>query len=403
MNNERKKDQPRVKAESRRAMLIDNTVARSRAFVKWDSDDGVPGLIIPELPTSGVSNPEPIQRATIQIRVLPDGTPQLRSPGELWARFVDSVRVIRLSSPSTSVDIATTGQVKDVVLDADGSATVLERTGEVFGVRGLRPDGTPVWGITDVPATYRSRLLTDLQGRVFLTGDGFLMRVDDGSGHPVTHWQLAEEAVMHPDGRVGSMRYDFTRDAPDWVLFDPDTGAESSIEGNSDTWGILEGAVGMDASGRVYGHRAGVLGRMAPDGHLDWRVELGGIAVSAWHGVTVLSLEEDGNGTLLQDGGRVPVDRSPECEGAMLAGHRHDGGYVLYKWADDGDGELLHLNAYGQLTGVEPAGSDVPLTTDVTQHASLSSVTPDGEVLVAVTSRAGVHVVGLKAGRGDGS
>lgn len=370
-------------------MVTDDTVARSRALLPWGPDEGVPEVVVPRPPTS--ATPPSMVRATIEVRALPDGTPQL------LASVDGGARVIRLSRSPTRVDIQTTGQVVDAVLDIDGSAIVLERLDDAFTARRVRPDGTSLWGMVDVAAK-SARLLTDARGRVFLSSNDFLMEVDDRPSRLVSRRPQRGDAVMHPDGRVGFVHYDTNRAALDWVMLDPTTGGTSVIKGGGGTGAILDRVIGMDAAGRVYGDSSYYysVGRMTSSGHLDWRVGLAGIAVSARHGVTVLSRKEDGNGTLLDEGGRVPVDLR-EYDRAQLVGRRDDGGYLLHK-PDYGNGSLLHLDTHGRLIEVQSAGSDVWLTTDISQRPSASSVTPDGEVLVAVLTPAGVNVVGLKAG-----
>lgn len=106
---------------------------------------------------------------------------------------------------------------------------------------------------------------------------------------------------------------------------------------------------------------------------------------------------QDGNGTLINGDSRVDVDPAPECADASLVGRRDDGGYLLHGY----DGQLLHLDATGQLDDTEPAVDewwlvgDPPLTISISIPVSPCSVTPAGEVILAVLTREGLHVVGL--------
>jgi hypothetical protein len=264
-----------------------------------------------------------------------------------------------------------------------------------------------------VAAQYHSRLLPDTQGRVFLTctdapdyaptmGDVFLTRVDDSSGHKVAHRE-GRISYMRPDGRVIYTRWDDRHDS--WTILDPQTGAESVVEDVDNNRVIMAGLIGLDADGRLYGHTAiggYCLGRMTPAGHIDWLVEIEGIAASQRHGAAMLVRDDQGsdNGVVLYDEGRVWVNTPPECEDAALVGRRDDGGYILHKTTDSDDrGTLMHLDPHGRLITTEPAGSDANLTLDDFRMASDSSVTPDGEILTAVLNPAGVHVVGLKASK----
>lgn len=370
-------------------MVNDDTVGRICAFLPWGSTDGVPEVFVPGFATGVQLVPPAPRRATIKVRALPDGTPQLLVPVDGGAR------VIRLGASPARIDIEATGDVIDAVMDVGGGTVILERIGDACVARRVRPDGKASWCVTDNAAT-SACLLTDSHGRVFVSSYDFLIEANGCPDRLVSSWPQRADAVMHPDGRVGFMRHnpdrDTHRDVRDWVLLDPATGVTSLIKGRDATF--LNRAIGMDASGRVYGHDAGSLGRMTPSGHLDWLVELAGVAVSQRHGVTVLS-QQGSNGTLLDRDGRVPVDRAVECERLWLAGRREDGGYVLHDFSGYDYGSLLYLDAHGRLVGVEHAGSDAWLTTDVSQQASASSVTPDGEVLIAVTTRSGVYVIGL--------
>ncbi|GAA2113934.1 hypothetical protein [Actinomadura alba] len=392
-------------------MVIGDTVVRLRAFVPWDATEGVPELIIPPLPTGGYSDPSASVRANVRVRSLPDGTPLLLAPGPLWARFVGRVRLIRLSSPAVRVDIATDGLIWDAVMDTDGHAIVLEQIKDRFAVRAVRPDGTTAWTMKRVAAQYHSQLLADTQGRVFLTctdapdhaptmGDVFLTRVDDRSGHVVARREGCI-SHMYPDGRVIFTRWDDTRDS--WVILDPQTGTESVIEDIDNNRVVMSGLIGLDADGRLYGKTAiggDCLGRMTSAGHIDWLLDIDGIAASQRHGAAMLVRDDQGsdNGVVLYEEGRVWVNTPPECEDATLKGRRDDGGYMLHKVTNRNDhGTLVHLDPHGRLITTEPAGSDANLTVGDFRMASKSSVTPDGEVLVTVLNPAGVHVVGLKA------
>lgn len=238
------------------------TVVRSRGFVPWGAA-GVPELLIPPLPVSTQSpDPEVLERARMAVHALPDGTPLLRAPDRLFARFVDQVRLVRLSTPVVSVDIAADddGQIQDVVMDAEGRMVVLDVVagGRRFNVRRLRPDGTVEWTMADLPARYYSRFHADNEGRrVFLlcvegadrgsgSGQRFLLRVDDRSG------QVVRRAGWTPhvrrDGRVFFMRSDDPR--------------------------RMRGFLGFDAAGNFYARDLDTITRMSPAGDVDWLVDV---------------------------------------------------------------------------------------------------------------------------------
>jgi hypothetical protein len=86
----------------------------------------------------------------------------------------------------------------------------------------------------------------------------------------------------------------------DWVILDPGTGAEKVIKGTDDTWG---GVIGIDAEDRVYGFGDDLLARLAPDGSLDWEVDLTDLAGGWWaprvgavtpDGEVLVGIETDG-------------------------------------------------------------------------------------------------------------
>ncbi len=295
------------------------TAERSAGFVPWDAEAGLPELLVryePNQLTTGAPGPEIEQRAPVAVRALADGTPLLFSPDVMSARFFDSVRVIRLSDPVVRADIETSGQILDVLLDATGEAVVLERvgpSGEDFRVRKLLPAGRTAWTLSHLDARHDARLLTDTRGRIFLgcdTGpkfrpatDPYLIRVDDGSGAEVARWDGAGEPAIYADGRIGFVRYDVRRDVRDWVILDPGTGAEKVIKGTDDTWGVLGGVIGIDAEDRVYGFGDDLLARLAPDGSLDWEVDLTDLAGGWWaprvgavtpDGEVLVGIETDG-------------------------------------------------------------------------------------------------------------
>jgi hypothetical protein len=267
-------------------MVLAATQKRRVGFVAWDADNGVPELLIP-LPPTSTHNPEGEQRAATAVRALADGTPLLLAPDVLFARFVDRARAIRLADPVVRIDLETTGLILDALVKPSGEAVVLERvgpSGENFRVRKLRPDGDQAWALSNLEARYDARLLTDARGRVFLgcdagpkhrpATDPYLIRVDDGSGAEVARWDGADDPAVYPDGRVGFVRYDQRRDLRDWVILDPETGAEAVVRGTDETWDVLGGVIGIDAEDRVYGRSGDLLGRMTPNGELDWEADL---------------------------------------------------------------------------------------------------------------------------------
>lgn len=383
-------------------MVVRDVYARSRAFVPWGLDDGVPELFVPGPRFWYQREPTAVRRANVKVRSLPDGTPQLLSPAPGGARL------FRLSDSPVRIDIESDWFVMDAVVDAEGYATILEYSNpdDALRVRRVRPDGTFRWTMSDVPLTRpgypreHAKLLADIRCRVFLTADELLMRVDDESGELLPGPGYDVEA-MYSDGRLGFVRYDDTRNIRDWVSLDLTTGGETTVECREEAgYDLNVGSVGVDAAGRVYGEYE-YLGRMTPTGLLDWCVELGGITVSRLRDITVLSASENGSRSLLQESGRVFIEQTPDTDAGWLAGRRDDGGYVLYAPDDEGIGELLYLDANGRSTGSEPADSDVWSTIDYAQCPGPSSVTPDGEVLVAVLTRDGVHVVGLSPDKVD--
>lgn len=254
--------------------------------------DGVPDLFIPPLPTSTESgDPNDVHRAGVAVHALADGTPLLRAPDELFARFVDRVRLIRLSSPVTSIDIAADdGQVQDVVMDAEGGVFVLDAGGDGrrFTVRRLRPNGAVAWTTDNLPARFYSRFLADSEGRVFLqceegadysagSGVRFLLRVDDRSGQVVARRE-GWTPHLRLDGRVFFTRWDVDH----WSLLDDETGVTSAFENTRDNHLIMARLVGVDTDGNLYGRDfGGVYARMTPLGDVDWLVESPGTMPSA--------------------------------------------------------------------------------------------------------------------------
>ena len=352
------------------------------------------------LPAFPVSDPRRWQPG-VELRTLPDGTPLLR------AQLGDGIRVTRLSAPPASVEIRTAHRIMDAVMHPDGQVTMVERSHDLNGtVRTVRPDGTTAWA-WKTGAFGVARLLADQRGRVFMVrqgrGGGELIRVDDGSGHLVARGNWDDDAVLHPDGRLGFAR----RPLVDrWVLLDIDTGTESLVECHDDRWDrrALASTFGIDAEGRMYGlNDRGELGRLTPAGALDWLLTVRGAAVSALHGATVLVSGRDHGGTLIHQRGRVEVDPAIEAAGMILVGRHDDGGYVLLHRKRQ---ELLHLDPAGRLAMTRPVtddwwlNGDPPLALSMSRPAR-SSVTPGGEVIVGVATRTGLHVIGLASSPQD--
>lgn len=375
-------------------MVIEDTAVRGLAFLPWNAVAGVPERIVQAPATSLLGDTLPsVRRAELDVRALPDGALQVLAPLD------GGGRVVRLSQPPARIDFDSAGQVIDAVMRADGHAIVLERAAHFFTAREVAPNGSsgpPIVNLA-ISADAPPRLLADARRQVFVASNDQLIRLDDGVGRTVARWQPGGQPLMHPDGRLAFVRYDAARGIREWVLLDPETGAQSSVDGSEDAWLILGRPVGVDAKAQAYGYSARVLGRMAADGRLDWRLEIAGAAVSGPDDVTLMYRREDCGWTLLRGGASILVDPSDECAGAQLVGHREDGGYVLYKRAGSGFGTLLQLNSGGRLIGYEPARDDVWLTCDDLRPPSVSSVTPAGEVAVAVLAPGGVHVIGLRA------
>ena len=354
------------------------------------------------LPAFPVSDPRRWQPG-VELRTLPDGTPLLR------AQLGDGIRVTRLSAPPASVEIRTAHRIMDAVMHQDGQVTIVERPHGLNGtVRTVRPDGTTAWGMEDRSFRGVARLLADQRGRIFLVGrsgegSGELIRVDDGSGHLVARGNWDDDAVLHPDGRLGFAR----RPLVDrWVLLDIDTGTESLVECHDDRWDrrALAATFGIDAEGRMYGlNDRGELGRLTPAGALDWLLTVRGAAVSGLHGVTVLVSGRDHGGTLIHQRGQVGVDPAIEAAAMILIGRHDDGGYVLLHRKRQ---ELLHLDPAGRLVMTRPVtddcwlNGDPPLALSMSRPAQ-SSVTPGGEVIFGVATRTGLHVIGLASSPQD--
>jgi hypothetical protein len=371
---------------------MDEAAVRIVAFLPWGPGaDSLPESMVPGPVTSTQLTPAPDMRAVVKVRSLPGGVPQLLMP------VTRGARVRRLGTQPVSLDVESTGEILDAVVSHDGGAVLLERVDGVVALRATDQEGTPSWRTTDV-SKKATRLLTNDRGDVFVSGKGFLSQINaSGDTGPVTLEWDGGEAVMRPDGRLGFVRYVADRLARDWVELDPGTGACTTVEGSAETWALLGRVIGVDAEGGVYGDGLGVLGRATNDGRLDWRIDLGGIAVSPKYGVTMLSRGAEQDDLLTDEGRRV----STEFTGTWLAGRDAEGGHVLYKSVRAGSGMMLYLDDQGRLVRSEASADDVWLATDFMQPRSVSSVTPDGEVLAPVTSREGVYVLGLRPRHGN--
>ncbi|WP_203862468.1 hypothetical protein [Plantactinospora mayteni] len=370
-------------------MTASDTVARAVAFLPWNSPDGIPERIVPSGVASSRHDSEVYiqRRADVKVRALPDGTPQVLAPTAYGAR------VVRLSPSPAHVDIKTTGQVKDAVLTEDGHATALVWADGGYMVHRLRPDGTTAWPVSVVADAGGHRLITDARGRVFLTANGLLSRVDVRTATPLADQRLGPRVVIDPCGWAGFATLSARGRVLNWVLRDLDSTAEIVIGARKDNHLLLASVIGVDAAGRVYGGDGRWCRRMSPTGAPDWAVELGGVAVSRQHGIAMLFITEDFGGVLVTGDGQI-VAKFSHGNSGYLTGRTDDGGYVLH---DGGviDGRLLYLDTRGRQTRSEPAGGDKWLKNDVHGKPEASSVTPDGEVLIPVRTRDGVHIVAL--------
>lgn len=374
-------------------MVIDEAVARRIALLRWNDPEGVPERIVPGPQTSLQSNiSSPVRRGSIELRALPDGTPQA------FVALPESVtaRAIRLSTPPRTVDFKSSEEAIDAVLDPLGGATTLERHGATVTIRGITPGGEQVWSIEDVAVDAPDAcLLSDAQSRVFLATDRTLSSVSDGRSEVVARWQPGGEPVMEPGGRIAFVRYDPTREVRDLVLLDPRSGVESATECSDDSWGFMSRMIGVDGEGRAYGYSGGVLGRVTVDGQVDWRLSVTAAVVNEHHGVTLLGAE--GEWTLSDERGRLPIRLPREYSDASLIGRGDDGSFLFYsrKLSGGGSGTLLKLDTHGSALDSQPAEEDVWLANDDFRPPSASSVTPSGEVLVSVLRPEGLHIVQL--------
>jgi hypothetical protein len=370
-------------------MVISDAITRYVALLPWDDADGVREHIVPGALTSVDSDLVPPQRRLgVELRALPNGDAQVLSflPGGALA--------VRLSVPSRRVVFEPTGRVIDVLVGADGAAVVLEDLTEGLTLWGLRPDGSRAWSIANaVPRLCAAHLLTDAVGRVFVATNSMLICVQDGQASVVRKWEPGGEPFMQPSGNVAYVLYDPGRQARDWVLLNPVSGVRSTLEGNESTWGILAHAIGVDGIGRAYGHSSQVLGRVEIDGSLGWQVALNGIAVDKQHRISLLSSAGE-HMRILNEHGVIPIQLKSPLPDARLIGWRGDASFVLYSQKTGGRyGTLLYINPQGWPIGEEAADKDVWLANDDLRPPSASSVTPTGEVLMAVLSPEGVHII----------
>jgi hypothetical protein len=203
-------------------------------------------------------------------------------------------------------------------------------------------------------------------------------------GVPEVSTGTVDETVLRPDGRVAVVRYDDARPGRNIVSIDADTGEESVVEAADEAYGFLAGLIGVDKAGRAYGFSGGDLGCVEADGSVAWKVSLRGAAV-ADDNVTILA-----GGQLVRSDGKAAHTTADQ---AILIG-QNDQGYVLYRRErGPGYGLLLHLDSQGALTGTEPADADVWVTGTDLRPPRVGSVTPEGEVLMAALSPAGVTVL----------
>jgi hypothetical protein len=369
--------------------VISDAVAHHVALLRWNDADGVPEQIVSGAMTSvGTDILPPVRRSGVDLRALPNGNAQILSlvPGRAVA--------LRLSVPSRRVVFEPTGRVIDVLVDAHGAAVVLESLAEGLAVQGLRPDGSRTWNIPSViPEASVAHLLTDAADRIFVGTNSMLIRVQDGRASVVGRWEPGGEPFMQPNGNLAYVLYDPGRQARDWVRLDPVSGVRSTVAGSESTWGILGHPIGADAIGCGYGHSAEVLGRVGIDGSLEWRIALSGIAVDKEHGVSLLSNSGE-HPRILHEHGMLSVQLPKPLPDARLIGRRDDASFVLYsRRTGGGYGTLFFIDPRGRLIEEKAADKDVWLGSDDLRPPSASSVTPSGDVLMAVLGPEGVHVV----------
>jgi hypothetical protein len=317
-------------------MTVSDASAEAIGFVAWAQDEALEPAW---LPTSADTYTQPSTYAEPRLRVLPDGSPQLTLRNSAGAR------VVRLGTAPVQV---TAEFVRDAVMTPDGNVVLLDQIDVYrFNVRCVTPDATVLWSHSfrrEPSDRGVARLLTDSDGRVF----------------------AETTTVADPERRE------------------------------------LGDEIGADGAGRVYWRGPRTIARTLPDGETDWLVDIGGITVSEGHDVTVLTYGANGRVARFDNGGRVSVDMPPEDMG-RLVGRGDDGEYILHRliWTNKyrkPHGQLTYLDRSGRRLRTELAPDDIWLTMDIAQRPDFSSVTADGEVLVAVTGKLGVHVVRLTPG-----
>ncbi|WP_173138253.1 hypothetical protein [Kibdelosporangium persicum] len=345
--------------------------ARLAGRIPWNSPDGLPERIVQGPQSSALTDiASPPRRLNVVVRSGADGIAQVCAPS-----FAGSVRVIRLTSPVMAAEVPG----EDAVMLTDGS--LIARAGNTIT---KYQDGTPAWSVHDLPGP--ARLFATADDTAYAATDAELFLLD-GNGTRVAQWTPGGEPVLRPDGRIAFVRYDETRPGRTIVSLDPLTGKESTVEATAEAFGFLACLIGVDLTGRAYGFSDGMLGCVAPDGSVAWQVNPRGAAVSA-NDLTMLV----GTELLLSDGTTVRT----EADGAILIGQTTAGEYLLYhREPVPGNSSLLRLSPNGAITGTEGLREDMWVNGTDLRPPAITSVTPNGEVLMAALSPEGLAIIAV--------
>lgn len=239
----------------------------------WDADDGVPEFFeaLPETDLLGAV-PSGVRRAGVEARVGRDGWI------DVLALRPNRGRLLRLTEPRSVIELP--DSVVDAVPGPEGSAIVLRRGSPGPVVESVSEAGVVSWQCAELLAEFASiRLLQDRRA-TYVTGDGTLATVDARGAQITLRWRPGGDPVISADGRVVFVRWNESNRRREVVLLDPVSGVESVVPGTDESFGFLARLIGVDQAGRCYGFSAGELGRLTPDGRVDWRIRLANATVT---------------------------------------------------------------------------------------------------------------------------
>ena len=305
-------------------------------------------------------------RAPVPIRLDPAGGVHVLSGGD----------AILLPGAGTSTPLPALGRIADFACDAAGACAVLDGSGRVHR---LDPDGT----LRSEHATNANRLLA--------AGEHVYAAADAGT---ITELGTDRTIAFPGPAFLGgatllAVTYDEARDRRGIAALRLDGEPVSGLAGELEHYAWLIHPFGADADARLYVWQDGRVARIGLDGAIEPVAELTGIAV---RGEQVLTSRPADGGVLVEGAGSSITLAAPPDARLIFADDRY---HLLGGEAPDSPGELRIYSATGELESSGPPPQNLADADCVLPDPTAWQVTPDGHLVIAVPTPAGLAIVRL--------